>query len=101
MELSRKSQINTEMVKKLAVVVPKGQVVPESIDIKTSKLMNVVEKERYDNLQQMIDEADFQQRMKIKKKDWFIDPDHSISARKKIFIQKSLGYSSSLLKDRL
>ena len=74
------------MAQKLAAVVPPGQPVPESIDIKTSKLLNVIEKEKYDHLQVMIDQVDYESRMKIKKKDWFIDPDHSMSARKMICI---------------
>jgi hypothetical protein len=49
----------------------------------------------------MIDQVDYESRMKIKKKDWFIDPDHSMSARKMIFIQKSLGYSKKIMQERL
>lgn len=43
------------MAPKLAAVVPPGQPVPESIEIKTSKLLNVIEKDKYDHLQVMID----------------------------------------------
>jgi hypothetical protein len=81
--------------------VPKGKPVPESIEIKTSKLLNVIEKEKYDHLQVMIDQVDYDSRMKIKKKDWFIDPDHSMSARKMISIQKTLGYAKKIMQQRL
>lgn len=76
------------MASRLAAVVPPGQPVPETIEIKTSKLLNVIEKEKYDQLQDMIDHVDYESRMKIKKRDWFINPEHSMSARKMIFIQK-------------
>lgn len=89
------------MVKKLAVVTPKGQLVPETIDIKTSKLLNVIEKEKYDNLHDMIDVVDWEARMKIKKADWFINPEHSLDSRKKMFLQKSLGYSKNILNQKL
>lgn len=49
----------------------------------------------------MIDEADLTSRMKIKKKDWFINPEHSIAARKILCLKKSLGYSQNILQDRL
>lgn len=70
---------------------------PETIDIKTSKLLNVIEKEKYDNLQDMIDVVDYEARMKIKKADWFINPGHSLSMRKKMFLEKSLCYSKNIL----
>jgi hypothetical protein len=89
------------MVKKLAVVVPKGQPVPETIDIKTSKLLNVIEKEKYDNLHDMLDIVDYDARMKIKKAGWFINPEHSIVMRKKMYLEKSLGYSKNILNEKL
>ena len=49
----------------------------------------------------MIDQVDYESRMKIKKKDWFIDPDHSMSARKMISIQKTLGYAKKIMQQRL
>lgn len=67
--------------------------VPDEIEIKTSTLLNVVEQDRYHNIKRMIDEVDFKSRMKIKKKDWFINPDQSIQARKILCLKKSLGYS--------
>jgi hypothetical protein len=96
-ELQKKEILNETMVKKLAVVTPRGQPVPETIDIKTSKLLNVIEKEKYDNLQDMIDVVDYDARMKIKKADWFINPEHSLSMRKRMFLEKSLCYSKNVL----
>lgn len=101
MELEKKEIINERMVKKLAVVTPKGQPVPETIEIKTSKLLNVIEKEKYDNLQDMIDVVDFEARMKIKKADWFINPEHSLTMRKRMFLEKSLCYSKNVLNQKL
>jgi len=101
MELERKEIVNQIMVKKLAVVVPKGQPVPETIDIKTSKLLNVIEKEKYDNLHDMLDIVDYDARMKIKKAGWFINPEHSIVMRKKMYLEKSLGYSKNILHEKL
>ena len=74
---------------------------PETIDIKTSKLLNVIEKEKYDNLQDMIDVVDYNARMKIKKADWFINPEHSLSMRKRMFLEKSLCYSKNVLNHKL
>lgn len=74
---------------------------PETIDIKTSKLLNVIEKEKYDNLQDMIDVVDYNARMKIKKADWFINPEHSLSMRKRMFLEKSLCYSKNVLNQKL
>lgn len=67
------------------------------IEIKTSSLLNVIERDKYFNLQKMIDQVDFKSRMKIKKKDWFIDPTHSIQARQIICLKKSLGYAQNIL----
>ncbi len=101
LELQKKEVINETMVKKLAVVTPKGQQVPETIEIKTSKLLNVIEKEKYDNLQDMIDIVDYESRMKIKKAEWFINPEHSLTMRKRMFLEKSLCYSKKVLQQKL
>jgi hypothetical protein len=61
----------------------------------------VIEKEKYDNLQDMIDIVDYEARMKIKKADWFINPDHSLSMRKRMFLEKSLQYSKNVLNQKL
>jgi hypothetical protein len=73
----------------------------QPIEIKTSKLLNVIEHDKYVHLQRMIDESDFKSRMKIKKKDWFINPEHSIAARQILCLKKSLGYSQNILRERL
>jgi len=49
----------------------------------------------------MIDEVDFSSRMKIKKKDWFINPDHSLHSRRILCLKKSLGYAQNILRQRL
>ena len=85
-ELAKRHEHNTSMAKKLVAVATSGETLPETIEIKTSKLLNVIEKDKYDHLQVMIDKLDYESRMKIKKKDWFIDPDHSLNARKMINI---------------
>ena len=61
----------------------------------------MIEKEKYDNLQDMIDIVDYEARMKIKKADWFINPDHSLSMRKRMFLEKSLQYSKNVLNQKL
>ena len=71
------------------------------LDIKTSKLLNVIEHDRYEDLQKKIEETDYQSRMRIKKKDWFISPDESLNSRRVMGLKKSLGYSQSILKQRL
>ena len=67
------SQARTQNVSIASLV--KEAVDVSHMEIKTSKLLNVIEHEKYVHLQKMIDEQDFQSRMKIKKKDWFINPD--------------------------
>ena len=49
----------------------------------------------------MIDIVDFDARMKIKKADWFINPEHSLSMRKRMFLEKSLQYSKNVLNQKL
>jgi len=49
----------------------------------------------------MIDIVDFDARMKIKMADWFINPEHSLSMRKRMFIEKSLFYSKNVLNQKL
>ena len=49
----------------------------------------------------MIDIVDFEARMKIKKADWFINPEHSLSMRKRMFLEKSLQYSKNVLNQKI
>jgi len=49
----------------------------------------------------MIDVVDYEARMKIKKADWFINPEHSLSMRKRMFLEKSLCYSKNVLNQKL
>ena len=57
----------------------------------------MLEHDRYMNIQRMIDEADFKSRMKIRKKDWFLNPDQTIKSRRQLSLVKSLGYSQNIL----
>ena len=53
------------------------------------------------HLQEMIDVNDFKSRLKIKKRDWFINPEESIISSRIMRLKKNLGYAQDILNSRL
>ena len=98
---NRNTRISLDKMRTCSISDMQGTSSNNSIEIKTSKLLNVIEQDKYVNIKKMIDHVDHGARMKIKNKDWFIDPDHSIASKRVLCLKKSLGYAKSLLRRRL
>lgn len=60
-----------------------------------------VNTQKYQNIKDSIDKRDFMSRIKIKKKSQFLSPDSSVLSTQIQKIQKSLGYSKTLLRKKL
>lgn len=62
-------------------------------EIKASSLANKVEPSRIETVRRMLDETDFEARLKIKKPEWFLQPDETVTSRKLMSMRRKLRKS--------